>query len=286
VGRIFKALSFDDKLPCRFRGEVLSVFSGAFNIRTEKDDIISIVAPEKWNGPNRILLKLPAAEDFLSLGLRVAMPVVSTRKAIDIDSGCFLISLPTDRGWSAEIKIEKKISSWQVQDNFLSFRKFLVQEDGGRVAQEFRARSQSLIEALEKRDFIGIPRNIKRLVGFGKGLTPSGDDFLLGLIASLYLINDPRLDYLVSKIKEIIASEREKTTFLSAKFLEYASQGRFSESILNLLEAILTKNPAATEEAVKKCLDFGASSGRDTLFGIASGLSLGLSIVGGHKNVC
>ncbi len=275
--RTFSAFSFDTKLPPRFGGEVQSVFSKAFNIRTEENELISIVTAEKLNGPNRILLKLPEDEDFISFGIKKGAKTVGTAQEISIDNGNFLISLEKAKKWSSKIEIKEKTLSSRVRDNlFGSFlqKDFSTEKERNSVSQELRVRIQELIKSTKERDSSKVSENVKSLIGFGEGLTPSGDDFLVGFIAPLHFLDNSELYPLLKKIKRIINLEKEKTTFLSGKFLEYACQGRFPETILNLIETIFSRNRKEVKEAAKKCLDFGATSGRDTLLGVLAGLSL------------
>ena len=276
MGRTFNTLSLDANLPRSFAGSIYSVFPRAFNIRTGENELISIVAAEKLNGPNRILLKLSGEGDFISLGLRRGMEVIGTRQEINVDGESFLILLAAADSWYSAIEIDGVTASWRVKDNLSFLQEFLYLEGGdNRISQELRVRGQDLIKSIERRNFAEISGRIKKLIGFGEGLTPSGDDFLTGLIASLLLVNNAGFGYLVRSVKEVIGLEKERTTFLSGKFLEYACQGRFPEVILNLIEAIFAKGREEVEKAARRCLDFGASSGRDTLLGILFGLSLG-----------
>ncbi|MBU4561336.1 DUF2877 domain-containing protein [bacterium] len=290
----FNASSLDSSLPLRFEGKVQSVFSKAFNIRTKENELISIVATEKLNGPNRILLKLPEDEDFISFGIKKEARAVGTTQKISINNGNFLISLREAKKWSPKVEIEKKRPSSRVRDNLASLQKdFSTEKEKNKkaspitrgepcflssfensISQELRIRTQELTKSIKERNLPEVSKNIKRLIGFGEGLTPSGDDFLVGLIASLHFLGNSESQHLLKKIKRIINLEKEKTTFLSGKFLEYACQGRFPETILYLIEAIFSGSRQGTEKTARRCLDFGATSGRDTLLGIVGGLGL------------
>ncbi len=271
--RTFSASSFDSNLPLRFRGEVHSVFSKAFNIRTEEDELISIVASEKLNGPHRILLKLPE-DDFISFGIKRGTKTVRTAQEISIDNGNFLISLEKAKRWSSQVEIKKEISAGKIGDAIFYLKIFLAEEKKNRVSQELEVRTQKLIKSIEEENSPKISKNVKRLIGFGEGFTPSGDDFLVGLIASLYFLDNSMFKYFSREIRRIINLKKKRTTFLSGKFLEYACQGKFSETILNLLKTIFSEDREDVENAAKRCLNFGATSGRDTVLGILSGLSL------------
>ena len=271
--RTFSASSFDTNLPLRFEGEVHSIFSKAFNIRTEEDELISIVAAEKLNGPHRILLKLPE-DDFISFGIKRGTKTVRTAQEISIDNGNFLISLEKAKRWSSQVEIKKEISAGKIGDAIFYLKIFLAGEKKNRISQELEVRTQKLIKSIEEENSPKISKNVKRLIGFGEGLTPSGDDFLVGLVTSLHFLDNSESQHLLQKIKRIINLEKERTTFLSGKFLEYACQGKFSETILSLMKTIFSEDREEVEEATKRCLDFGATSGRDTILGVFEGLSL------------
>ena len=294
----FRASSFDSYLPPRFVGKVQSVFSRAFNIRTEENELISIVAREKRNGPNRILLKLSEDEDFISFGIKRGTKTVGNTQRISIDNGNFLVSLGKAKKWLSKIEIREVRLGPQVKNNLTRLQKdFSIEKERNKktspitrgepcfrtpfessISGELRVRTQGLIKSVEERNLPQVSRNIKKLIGFGEGLTPSGDDFLVGFLASLHFLKDSGLWPLLKKIKRIISLEKGKTTFLSGKFLEYASEGRFPEIIRDLIRTILSGDREEVEKATRKCLVFGATSGRETILGVSGGLSLGVKL--------
>lgn len=275
----FSTSSLDANLPLRFEGKVQSVFSKVFNIRTEEDELISIVAAEKLNGPNRILIELPEDKDFVSFEIKEGMRIEGNEQEVRVDGGRLSISLEGAERWSPEVKREGSTPTSRIKDNLSSLkRSLLIERKGDRISPALRARIHKLIKSLEKKNLSKVSENIKRFIGFGEGLTPSGDDFLVGLVASLHFLNDPDLKSFLQRIKEIINSEKDRTTFLSGKFLKYACQGRFPETVLNLIEAFFSGDREEVEEAARKCLESGATSGKDTVLGVLCGLSLGVRL--------
>lgn len=111
------------------------------------------------------------------------------------------------------------------------------------------------------------------LVGLGIGLTPSGDDFLCGLLAGLlwrWGENCP----LHRALARRLAGGRMQTNLISAAFLDCALRGQFSEAVIRFFAL----SPAASPQELNTCREaFGAighSSGFDTLAGISYGLTL------------
>lgn len=102
-------------------------------------------------------------------------------------------------------------------------------------------------------------------VGLGVGLTPSGDDALVGALCVLsafgarpalpvsVLLGDP--------------SGGARTTDVSASYLRLAADGVFSPSLVAVVAA-LGEGPTALHDAVADELRFGATSGADALVGI------------------
>ncbi|PIV19527.1 MAG: hypothetical protein COS41_00515 [Elusimicrobia bacterium CG03_land_8_20_14_0_80_50_18] len=101
-------------------------------------------------------------------------------------------------------------------------------------------------------DFLIAGRNWKKLLGIGGGLTPSGDDFLVGYIAA------KKMEGMEIPFK----LDLSWTTPLSAHFLKAALNGRFSNQI-----------SAFIKEGDLSILSFGGSSGAATALGVLKGLA-------------
>lgn len=111
-----------------------------------------------------------------------------------------------------------------------------------------------------------IEEAVTQLAGLGSGLTPAGDDYLVGVMAALWLTG--RSD-LPPKIASVASS---RTTTFSAAFLRAAGCSRFTESWHKLIEALLNEDNLALRKAVNRISQFGATSGTDALAGFATTL--------------
>lgn len=98
------------------------------------------------------------------------------------------------------------------------------------------------------------------LLGYGHGLTPSGDDFLLGVLFALEWIAFQGRDELITALLPLLP----RTTEISAAMLKMGAAGHYGERLLQLV--------AAREEEVahfiRQIADYGHSSGHDMLCGI------------------
>ena len=115
---------------------------------------------------------------------------------------------------------------------------------------------------------------IQALVGLGEGLTPSGDDFLVGLLAVLHLTGflPCRADATVQA--RFCACIRLGTSQLSGEFLRCALEGYFAEPLVLLVRALWALTTDAWPAHAATLAAVGHSSGVDAMVGIALGCQL------------
>ena len=130
------------------------------------------------------------------------------------------------------------------------------------IALEGRRR---LAEGLRRRDTERFVDGARRLIGLGEGLTPAGDDLLVG---SLAVARRFRPDFVLENpaIGQALANAaREGTTLVACEFLLEALEGRFSETVIALLVAA---DVPGARVALDDLLALGATSGADTAAGM------------------
>ena len=105
-------------------------------------------------------------------------------------------------------------------------------------------------------------------VGRGEGLTPSGDDILMGMLSVLFSAG---MTESTVPVKEYIDTNGTKrTTAISCEYLHYALEGIFSGEIIRLMDALGHSTDCSDE--ISQLLAIGHTSGADTLLGISSAL--------------
>lgn len=116
--------------------------------------------------------------------------------------------------------------------------------------------------------------DVTSLIGKGIGLTPSGDDFIVGFLSTLFMIEQQNqiVTILREELITNINKSLDKTTFLSQEFLTAACKKEFSEIIHNFYESLKSKDENRITLSTMEMLKLGHSSGSDTLSGIISGL--------------
>ncbi len=127
-----------------------------------------------------------------------------------------------------------------------------------------RARSR-LAAGLSRRDPEAFREGALALLGLGEGLTPAGDDCLVGALAvthrfaGRWLRAHPQIQASVERTAAVA------TTAIGREFVAHALAGHFAESLIALVTAESTEG---VSRAAARLLESGATSGTDTLCGM------------------
>ena len=127
---------------------------------------------------------------------------------------------------------------------------------------------------LQEKDLPSVLEILAAFLGCGRGLTPSGDDFVMGLLLMLnrWPSSGWNLSRLATLNTQVIAAARQRTTSLSAALLACAARGEADERLIAALDFICTGQGDEAGQAAGLA-GWGASSGLDALAGMAAGLS-------------
>jgi Protein of unknown function (DUF2877) len=124
---------------------------------------------------------------------------------------------------------------------------------------------------------------VHRLVGWGEGLTPAGDDWLAGCLAALQVLaagQSARRSFLRA-FAAAIDTAASRTTPIAAAALRLAARGHHGATLLALRDALLGAEgegagPAEPDPqvatAMAALLSLGASSGADMALGLLTGI--------------
>ena len=113
------------------------------------------------------------------------------------------------------------------------------------------------------------------LLGAGEGLTPSGDDFVIGLLLAFKRWGNVLLpgQDLQTLTKTVVDAAYKKTTLLSANLIECAALGQADERLIASLDWLMS-DVSQVSNCLDELLDWGNSSGGDVFVGFAVALSL------------
>jgi hypothetical protein len=123
---------------------------------------------------------------------------------------------------------------------------------------------------------------LESLLGIGRGLTPSGDDFIAGfLLACSRWLPHVREN---SKFPALIEQAYRRTTTLSANLIESAGKGSADERILAAGDALFC-GVLDPENGASHALAYGSSSGVDALAGMATAFLRAQALSDGHRDL-
>lgn len=108
------------------------------------------------------------------------------------------------------------------------------------------------------------------LAGRGPGLTPAGDDALLGLLLARRATGHPRAR---RDAALVLAWARRRSGMPSLALLRWAAHGEGPEPAVLALAALLAGDAAALAPAVRRLLAFGRTTGPAILTGLVGGLA-------------
>jgi hypothetical protein len=109
-------------------------------------------------------------------------------------------------------------------------------------------------------------------VGRGPGLTPSGDDVLVGMVAALQFSGAIDSSSLAPLRALVETAPGRLTTEISAEYLRYACRGMVNGMVRDLLVALDRSNAVDALEAVGRLSRYGHTSGLDCVLGVLTGI--------------
>src|SRR5215208_1016452 len=236
--------------PC-----ILHIFDGVCNLVNERREILSIVTPQIENGPFNLVLE----KDVLFsgyLGLESQIFIFPTQlklgdltiQTVDANLWCPIPDWETLHAKRAEIL--GRIASLQINTFQVSLPTQLL---------------STFSTAMIAPDLATSLTAAKQLAGLGQGLTPAGDDFILGAILAAWIIHSPEVTK--GLVEEIANAAAPLTTSLSAAWLRSAGRSEAGIRWHEFFESLISGDSASVQAAMNKILAVGETSGADALAG-------------------
>lgn len=265
-----------------FAGTVHSVFSSAFNIAVD-GTLVTVHDSRLPHTPTSIRV-LSASSAPWSGRVAVGLAARVRNGCLRVGSTSLDVSgLPvwTPRGPCPRTSLESSTLR-ELEQIYQNREPADVQWPG-----ELHSAVERLRVALnsQKRDSAELTDAVSALIGFGPGLTPSGDDVLVGVLAALVRGGaQPSQPYRAARtIADAIEAGKFRTNDISRHYLQLAADGNFGEALTNLIDAVADNTTGLELRArAQTVLSVGASSGSDALGGALIGLA---SQVEGHNHV-
>ena len=269
---------------------VHSIFQSVLNLET-RHGLITISGPSVDPLPHG--LRISTELDYRSTGLRSGQLVILERHRIRISGSNLEIDLRGAAPWSPRLPvISHSVTQARWRDRAAEMRCLAAAAvrarpgagDGmgalidldrgpwmGAVARIAGPRLERLAQAVRTGDRAGAGRAAESLVGLGPGLTPSGDDALVGMAAALTAMA-ARGSLDAAFLGPVADAVPARTTTVSATFLRHASAGQFAAGVHQLMGVLIGPDASDAQATIERCVAYGATSGADTLVGILLGL--------------
>lgn len=295
----FQALSVGIRVPTRhFNGTVHSVFRQACNLWLEADTLLTLLPCQTGNLPHGIRLNTFSHSVFLH-GLRVGQPVACRGGILRINGPDFSVDLRPAWPWHIDLKGLRidlcgptQAQSWAVawselkmhchkhgmSENlgalFLSEGRLAMSAVSEILLQQSASTISLLLQATCRLRLREAIISMRSLIGLGYGLTPSGDDFLVGYLTGLWCTagaNPSRMRFLQALGSELSEASRN-TNEISGAYLRSAAKGHVSEPMAKLAQQLSRADTMSSVRAVTQtALQVGHTSGSDGLLGMLLG---------------
>lgn len=254
---------------------VMHVFNHVCNLINERREVLSLVIPQIGNGPFNLVI----GDDVLFSETLTARSPISVR-ANQLDLGDLNISTDKAKLWSPRPDWEMlHARSDQILNRIMSLRAptgTMRREFGIASSQStfiamtlplpnYQSLSLDFTSALANSDISSAPKQTSKLAGLGVGLTPAGDDFILGAILAVWIIHPPEIASVLAE--EIANTAAPLTTSLSAAWLRSASKGEAGILWHEFFDALVSGDAASVRLQIAKLLSVGETSGSDALAG-------------------
>jgi hypothetical protein len=273
-------------------GHVEAVFERACNISLDSGGLVTVLARRAGNVAHGIRL---ACDHVFGLRLRRGLPVRIGAERMVFGDRILTVVLSAAQVWLPDLRPgmcdwndQSRNAMMQVRDLLADHAdtcasEFLVGSLGlGTSTTPLAVRIRALLPGLTTATrLLNADKALDvmiGLVGLGPGLTPAGDDFIIGWLAGLALSarNEAQLAFLRAMCAGV-ESLAQATTSVSRQHLSDACALMFSERLSDLCVAIASgASKPALMSRVAAQLAIGASSGADA----ASGLMFALADCG------
>jgi uncharacterized protein DUF2877 len=274
---LIRAETLGCAIPIRdFDAVVHSVFRRACNLQIVGGGLITLVDSQLGKLPQGIALVLSDAFSFESMGFRCGQRVTCRNGIIHTDSLPLQIDLTSATHWRADlqshlINMRRPSVRRALAAAHAEWRSILAPNDTitTKAHSIIRATLPQLFRATRAHDLELACQHATRLIGLGVGLTPSGDDALVGFLAGLWSTTSLAYAEFLTTFGQAIIDLSIRTNDISRAYLIHAAQGQVSSILENLCDAISRGAPVdEVRRATRAALSVGHTSGADGVGGL------------------
>lgn len=254
-----------------------SVFDRAVNMQYAGGELYTLTTADVDNAPATLVT---AARSFAGFALRPGVPVTLAKGKMS--AGRLVVDIDHAKRW------DPVLPPWTQRDDLLCDFARLLEERGvgggiraapepatntaeSQMNRSLARITKALEGALCSGDAPAAYRQAAGLVGLGGGLTPAGDDYLVGMCTAFALPGDG-CEFHRQVLTRAVEDNAHRTNDISRAALLQAARGRVRQSLIGLTQALVTADRAAMPARAGRVLAIGHTSGTDIMSGLLSGL--------------
>ena len=288
---ILPALSIGSRVAPGGAGRVRSVYRQACNVELDNGALLTLLCAALGNLPHGIRIALPGPQDLRGW-LRPDQAVVYESSHLRITQAGVTIELARASRWSCELSACDVYATLVAQAMLAALavlREHSVPGGFAPLVLNDADPGSPLVRAMRRRLWSSLPlldsamaslgaalaaKALEQLAGLGPGLTPSGDDFIVGYLAALHsrCRLEPVLRPLLNGLTIPLARVAAASNPISRQFILNALDGEFAESLAAVVAAIAAHDGQRARAAAERLAGLGHSSGCDSLLGLLFGL--------------
>jgi len=258
INALSLASNANDWLANSRRPRILHVFDNACNLINERKEVLSIVTPQIGDGPLNLVIE---EEVFVFWNLSIESQIsIFPNQLILAD---WSINTTDAKLWNSRPDWEKLHARRdEIFDQLMSCSPPNCRPS---IPDSLVF---NLSKAIANSDISTARIATSQLAGLGQGLTPSGDDFILGAILAAWIIHPGNIAKILAK--DLAVTAAPLTTSLSAAWLRSAGSGEAGSLWHDFFEALISENIITIQAAQEKLHHVGHTSGDDALAGFTS----------------
>jgi len=252
----------------------LHIFAQVINLVNQDGRVLSMAAPSIGNGPFTMLVE---ANDFRAR-VTTQSPVSVAQNTLTV--GELAIDLSQVSPWNprphwgrltqSQFQTLKQnvfdalLAASQDQNFPRVFDPNNITPFNSPFARTAALAVEEIRQGFQGADWKTVLQGVANLTGLGVGLTPAGDDFLVGMLHGFWTRAAEQVEELCTAIARVAIP---RTSTLSGAWLEAASQGEAGEVWHTLIDATRNDSTDSMQQALAQILRTGETSGADALSG-------------------
>lgn len=254
----------------RFPYQLHSRFNHAINWMNNEGDMLTFLSKGLPNAPNTLLIDV---ENFIDWHLNDSVTLQQYPQGLFISSNITLNITSDTQRWLAELPQLSKVNTNVIRiiDQFLYSYNDELSGFEQKIYQQLDDNYAALSIALTAHDYDQVTEYARKNIGLGLGLTPSGDDRLVGFLLGCFIQQPIDID-LLEALQKAIEISQDRTNDISYAMLKHARKGRFNEWLVQLSHAIEHDSNDGLEQAISSVFSIGSRSGGDMLKGLVLSL--------------